>query len=743
MQVAQNHQVDRKPAVIIRFAGPAILLLILVLFYWKLLLTNQYTWMESPDIAYQVLPWYQFQAGEWHAGRFPLWDPNSGAGQPLLGQMQPGAAYPLNWLLFLIPLKHGWMREAALNWYFVLIHYIAALACYALCRDLGRSRIAAILAGCVFALGGYVAHTDWPQMLNGAIWAPLVLLYLLRVERGEKPLAGAILAGFFLGVAWLSGHHQAPTFLSLAAAGTWLWLCVCNWRVIRLAALSFLVALLTSGLQTIPAAEYGRLAVRWTGLDRPQSFNEAVPYGLHTAYSLRPLGLLGIVVPNIPSNWDAFIGIVAFALALLGAILAWRERAVRYLAMVALGGILVALGSNSLLHGVLYALVPLVDKARTPAAAIVVFAAGVAPLAAFGLDQLTLSASHFWSRRFTWVLAGLSAILTLATLLFYAANVKVTISEDRMMITALGAALFAGLLSAMRGSHISTRGAAVAVLCLILFELTNETNYFLPEARDLNQSRYLHLQAEHSDLVQYVRDREDPVRVEYDDKVIPYNLGDWYGQETFDSYTASMPQKLNQNLIYDRHVRDFFGIRYFFGKAAQYPGQREVFRGASGLAVFENPNAFPRAWTVHQTQLVDVAQGRMLLANAGLEARRRVFLVGKTSPQLETCDSAAEHVDVIRHEPNRVVLEATMQCRGMAILTDTWFPGWTATVDGKSVPVVEAYGIVRGVVVEAGRHTVEMRYRPRSVFIGAGMSILAVMLVVFFARPRYMLSRSS
>jgi hypothetical protein len=161
------------------------------------------------------------------------------------------------------------------------------------------------------------------------------------------------------------------------------------------------------------------------------------------------------------------------------------------------------------------------------------------------------------------------------------------------------------------------------------------------------------------------------------------------------------------------------------------------------LAVFENPNAFPRAWTVHQTQLVDVAQGRMLLANAGLEARRRVFLVGKTSPQLETCDSAAEHVDVIRHEPNRVVLEATMQCRGMAILTDTWFPGWTATVDGKSVPVVEAYGIVRGVVVEAGRHTVEMRYRPRSVFIGAGMSILAVMLVVFFARPRYMLSRSS
>jgi hypothetical protein len=134
-----------------RLVGPTVLFLLVVLFHWKLVLTNQYSWMEGTDHANLILPWFQFQAGEWHHGRFPMWDPNGWFGLPLFGQGEPGAAYPLNWLLFLAPLKHGWMREAALNWYFVLIHYLAALTSYALARDLGRSRLASILAGCVYA----------------------------------------------------------------------------------------------------------------------------------------------------------------------------------------------------------------------------------------------------------------------------------------------------------------------------------------------------------------------------------------------------------------------------------------------------------------------------------------------------------------------------------------------------------------------------------------------------------------
>ncbi len=86
-----------------RLAGPVLLFLICAGFFWKIVLTNQYTWLEGPDLANQVLPWFQFQAGEWHRGRIPLWDPYQWGGQSLIGQAQPGVAYPLNWILFLLP----------------------------------------------------------------------------------------------------------------------------------------------------------------------------------------------------------------------------------------------------------------------------------------------------------------------------------------------------------------------------------------------------------------------------------------------------------------------------------------------------------------------------------------------------------------------------------------------------------------------------------------------------------------
>jgi uncharacterized membrane protein YfhO len=75
-----------------------------------------------------------------------------------------------------------------------------------------------------------------------------------------------------------------------------------------------------------------------------------------------------------------------------------------------------------------------------------------------------------------------------------------------------------------------------------------------------------------------------------------------------------------------------------------------------------------------------------------------------------------------------------MQCKGMVILTDAWFPGWSATVDGKRAKIEKAYGMVRGVVVDQGAHIIEMRYRPWSVYLGGALSLLAAAMVIFFAR---------
>ena len=718
------------------------LLAIVILFHWKLTLTHQYTWLESPDMANLVLPWFQFQAGEWHHHRFPLWDPNSWFGQPLFGQAQPGSAYPLNWLLFLAPLKNGWMRESTLNWYYVLMRALAALTAYAFARDLGRSRAASILAGCVYALGGYVAFTRAPQMVNGAVWTPLVFLYLLRAERGQRPWASALLSGFFLGFGWLAGHHQMNLFVSIAAASLWIWLSLRdgqpNWKMARLAAGSLAIAVLASGFQTLPTAEYGPLAVRWSGApDDPLRFDRTVPYTVHEDYALKPLGLLSVVLPGIAPSSDPYVGIVAFTLALLGTILAWRTRQVRWLAALSLGGILFSLGPNSLLHGVLYALVPLVEKARVPGAGTVVFAVGLAPLVAFGVDSLAAPASWVWSRRAGWALGVLAGVLALLSLVLYAIKIN-ELGDDRIMITALAAALAAALLAAWRAGEISARAGAVGATCLVLFELANVNGYAFPNRNNPAANPFLPPLSQHSDLADYVRGHDGlkgvGARVAYDDTLIPYNIGDWYGIEAVNAYTASVLANVwNMNLFSPRG-RNFFGVRYYFGKTPLNADYKWVMSVASGLKVFENSDAYPRVWSVHRgISLPGLAELRRKMDDPAFDPRHTALLTS-TAPNLGACGSSDDDVQMPMHMPNYVQIQAHLRCRGMVILTDPYFPGWRAYVDGKRAPIVEAYGGVRGVVVEAGDHLVEMRYRPWSVLLGALMTLAAALITIIVNR---------
>jgi hypothetical protein len=720
-----------------RFAGPGLLLVITILFHWKLVLTNQYTWLEAGDIGSLIMPWFQFQAGEWHHWRFPMWDPNSWTGQPLFGQAQPGAAYPFNWLLFWMPLNHGWLRQDVLHWFFVLVHYLAGLTCYALCRDLGRSRLASILGGVVYSLAGYVAYTDWPQMLHGAIWAPLVFLYLFRAERGERPLANAVLSGFFLGVVWLAGHHQMQIFLTLAVAGMWLWIGARRQkpeaRMVLLMVAAFGMTGLTSAFQTLPAAEYGRQAVRWVGVEQPQGLQETVPYRVHEQYSLKPISLIGIFVAGVEQGpYNAFVGVAALTFGILGAILAWKERYARWLATIGLSGIVFALGGNSVFHGMFYALAPLVEKARVPEAATLIFAVGLAPLAAFGLDALREGGSSIRSLTVAaqWVLAGFGAVVGFGALFLYAARIQV--ADDRWIITALCALLAAGLLTAWRNGSLSGRAGSAVAIGLVLFELGTVTDSNLATA-DRKTHPYLFSLASHFDMARYVRAQGEPARIYYDGKAIPYNIGDWYGLETFDAYAASVPSSLWQFDLFSPRVQDILGIRYYFGQVPQRPDLREVFQGASGLKIFESPTSFPRVWAVHGgREVADSQQARATLSDATFDARRNVFEIGQEPPKLQSCEG--DDVWMPHHEPNYVSIHAVMSCRGMVILTDTWFPGWSATVDGRSARIEKADGAFRGVVVDAGEHTIEMRYRPWSVYVGAAMTAAAAAIALLAAR---------
>jgi hypothetical protein len=368
-------------------AALAALLLLTAGFYWKLTLSRDWTCWEAPDLANLVRPWFDMEAREVHAGRIPLWSPYEWGGHTLAGQVQPAVFNPLNWPLLAMPLDDGHLPIRTLHWYWVLIHWLGAAFCFALCRDLGADRVSAILGASIFALAGFVGHTDWPQILMSAIWLPLVLLFFARVARGCRPWASAPLAGAALGMAFLGGHHVVPTFTSLVLGALWIVYLALDWRRLARwghAALFGVTCLLVAAVQILPAIEYAKLSLRWAGAAEPLRWGEPVPFSVHAQYSLGWRSVFGIVWPGISLHANPHVGFAAVALA---AFALWHFRhdaRVRWFGGIALAGLLVALGKDFPGYWMLWRFVPMVEKAREPAMAIVIAQAGIAVLAALG-----------------------------------------------------------------------------------------------------------------------------------------------------------------------------------------------------------------------------------------------------------------------------------------------------------------------------------------------------------------------
>src|SRR5437667_9247921 len=82
------------------------LLLIMILFYWKILLTRQFSLLTESEGVNQAYSWYHFWIATLRQGVLPLWDPYVFAGRSFAGEMQTAAFYPLDLLRSLVPF-HG------------------------------------------------------------------------------------------------------------------------------------------------------------------------------------------------------------------------------------------------------------------------------------------------------------------------------------------------------------------------------------------------------------------------------------------------------------------------------------------------------------------------------------------------------------------------------------------------------------------------------------------------------------
>jgi hypothetical protein len=86
--------------------------------------------------------------------------------------------------------------------------------------------------------------------------------------------------------------------------------------------------------------------------------------------------------------------------------------------------------------------------------------------------------------------------------------------------------------------------------------------------------------------------------------------------------------------------------------------------------------------------------------------------------------------ELLIYEPEHVVATVVAPTDGWLLLSDAWYPGWEATVDGQPVAVERADVLFRAVAVPAGQHRVEWVYRPVSLRLGATLSLGALVLVL-------------
>src|SRR5450631_1401804 len=159
----------------------ALLLLALVAFYWKIILSGQFSLLTNFETVTQADSWFHFWVESVRQGTLPLWDPYAFAGRSYPGEMQTAAFYPLHLVLALFPFnRNGLLAPQLYHLYFVSVHVMAAWFMFALIRELGLSRFSAVIAGLCFSIGGFVGRVLWPHMLESSIWLPLQFLFLLR-----------------------------------------------------------------------------------------------------------------------------------------------------------------------------------------------------------------------------------------------------------------------------------------------------------------------------------------------------------------------------------------------------------------------------------------------------------------------------------------------------------------------------------------------------------------------------------
>lgn len=161
----------------------------------------------------------------------------------------------------------------------------------------------------------------------------------------------------------------------------------------------------------------------------------------------------------------------------------------------------------------------------------------------------------------------------------------------------------------------------------------------------------------------------------------------------------------------------------------------------------ENPYTFGNAWFIDKIQYVNNANEE-IDAIGQVDLQQTAIVDSKFKEALKGVNEGyKDSLSTIRltsYEPNQLVYETSSPQDGIVVFSEIYYPGWTATIDGKPADIARADYILRAMNVPAGKHTIEMRFDPQSLHITEGIAygamallLVGVIILIWIYRKKY------
>ncbi|UCC86739.1 MAG: YfhO family protein [Anaerolineales bacterium] len=765
-----------------------ILALLPALFFWRLIAPNPADRMSIPagDFTEQYYPLRAYAARELTAGQLPMWNPSLYGGQPALADIQSGTlyipqiaqAFLLDWLGLGFPV---WALElqavAHFSW--------AAFGAYLLGRRLARqadaplrkARFAGTVVSLVFTYSGYLTGFPVQQLtiLEVSAWTPWVLLSMdVLAARSSRPgdrdwkslVRGWVVAGLTLGLSFLPGHPQTSLYVVYMAVAFYLfrvlsqlpadwnhgslesWLQTPDRRLpfgigYLLTSVAYLLpvillALALAAAQLLPTLEFIAHSPR-------ANLNyAAVSFGL-------PLHeLVSLVYPGYFGGSPEYVGILPLVLIGLALALGRPRASVVFWAVSGLVAMLLAFGGNTFLYPLFYLMAPGFDAVRHQERAFLIYALSAAMLSGYGVLVWVRPLGRLRRARLRRFERGLRIIfgagLALTALFFYGwvGSEHPDLFEGVLRHHVFGLVLLAGslILLALRQASALRRPWGMALMAgwiaFNLFSINWRFNLEQPGPTGPFDPTPLteFLKAQTSAAREPQRIASAGLLPGGPGAASVYGLHDITGNtplhlDSFEAFETTVPewrrwQLMNVNYVLSERDLEGPGLSQVFP-----PGEAQGDKNQARVYAMGDP--FPRAWVVHAVEIIPDPASALTRLGADELDLRQVAVVAEALGIALPGPTHGSWVRVAGLASNEITLEVEAVADGLLVLSEIYYPGWRASVNDEPARLVRANGILRGVPLPQGHHTVRLWYAPLSVQVGLALSGLTLILSLVLA----------